>query len=64
MQSSDEFIHGQNVANFKSRLNIELDRNKRKVLLTLLAEEEAKVRNSTRNVGATQSGRPRMTQGG
>jgi hypothetical protein len=49
MQSTDEFIHSQNVANFKRRLNVELDQDKRTVLLTLLAEEEAKLRKSKKN---------------
>ncbi len=49
MQSIDEFVHGQNVVNFKRRLNTELDQGKRKMLLTLLAEEQAKLGNSTKN---------------
>jgi hypothetical protein len=62
MQSTDEFIHSQNVANFKRRLNVELDRNKRKVLLTLLAEEEAKLQN-TKKGEATQSRSIQMNKG-
>lgn len=43
MQSTYEFVHTQNVVNFKKQLNFELDRDKRRVLLSLLAEEEAKL---------------------
>lgn len=49
MQSTDEFIHGQNVVNLKKRLNIELDQDKRKALLTLVAKEEDKLRVSKKN---------------
>lgn len=46
MLNTDKFIHSLNVEIFKSRLNVELDQGKRRVLLTLLAEEEAKLHNS------------------
>jgi hypothetical protein len=45
MQSTNEFVCSQNMLNLKRRLSVEVDQDRRKVLLTLLAEEEAKLRN-------------------
>ena len=39
----DEFVARLNIEHFKSKLATETDKAKRKTLLTLLAEEEAKL---------------------
>jgi hypothetical protein len=38
----ESFIHSENIKNFKKRLEAPTDDTQRKMLLTLLAEEEAK----------------------
>jgi hypothetical protein len=43
MQSIDEFVHSRNVENLRRQLNADLDQDKRRVLLALLAEEEGKL---------------------
>lgn len=49
MQNTDELVHHQNVVNLKRQLKVELDQDKRRVLLALVAEEEGKLRNSKKN---------------
>ena len=39
------FVHSQNIKNFKKRLEAPTDDTQRKMLLTLLAEEETKAPN-------------------
>jgi hypothetical protein len=65
MQSIDEFVHSQNVENLRRQLNADLDQDRRRVLLALLAEEEGKLRNSKSNgwrFDQDRFARPRVRQ--
>ena len=42
MTPVESFIHSENIKNFKKRLEAPTDDTQREMLLTLLAEEEAK----------------------
>jgi 3-hydroxyisobutyrate dehydrogenase-like beta-hydroxyacid dehydrogenase len=42
MTNQERFIHGENVKNFKKRLETATDEAQRKMLLKLLTEEQAK----------------------
>ena len=45
MTPVERFVHSQNIKNFKKRLEAPTDDTQRKMLLTLLAEVEAKAPN-------------------
>jgi hypothetical protein len=65
MQSTNEFVHSQNVLHLKRRLSVEADQDRRNVLLTLLAEEEAKLHNGKekrRRFDQNRFARPRALQ--
>jgi hypothetical protein len=64
MQSIDEFVHSQNVENLRKQLNADLDQDKRRVLLVLLAEEEGKLAQQQDKRVAVRSGSLRKTEGG
>jgi hypothetical protein len=63
MQSTNEFVHSQNVLHLKRRLSVEADQDRRNVLLTLLAEEEAKLHNGKEKREAVRSESLRKTEG-
>jgi hypothetical protein len=43
----ESFVHRENIKNFKKRLKTPVDDTQRKMLLTLLAEEEAKAEHAS-----------------
>ena len=48
----DRFIHHENIALFRKRLSEPKTEEQRRVILMLLAEEEAKVRGNSQEVGS------------
>jgi hypothetical protein len=44
MDAMDTFINQQNIKNYRELLDTAIDRDQRRVILTLLADEEEKVR--------------------